>query len=494
MRKQNQNSFQFLLLFIVVLISRLPFLSAGYGVEEDSWGMINALRRFHDTGIYEVSRFPGHPVLEFSYFAIWGKSYFVFNFLTALISTVGIVFFAASLKLLGFRKYFWSALAFAFIPVIYIKCTDTMDFMWALSFMMMSLFFILKSRTITDTFNARFYFFAAGISLGLAIGSRFTAGLFIAPLLFLFLDLTRKENWIQFAILSLTTITVALLCFIPVIKIYDPATFVVPYILGRPEFIKSLFKASVGVFGLTGYALLLIVSLKTFLTLRNKRNRINKKYFIKSTPKLQTSKLMGFCYSALIIYVLLFVLEPHKSAYLIAALPFLIILIEFYSNEKYSLVLALGMIVSSFLLGINLEDNYRGTTSSSLSLKLNLASQSISLDLLKGPMLADYERRKQKMSFVNDIILKTRSIVKPTVIIAGWWINDIEVLSAEHKNQNVKYFYFLTEDELKKYQQQGFNIFYLPQQDQVNDLRWQKNFTRNYAKPMYSDDGQKLLF
>jgi hypothetical protein len=29
----------FITLFFIVFISRLPFLSAGYGVEEDSWGI-----------------------------------------------------------------------------------------------------------------------------------------------------------------------------------------------------------------------------------------------------------------------------------------------------------------------------------------------------------------------------------------------------------------------------------------------------------------------
>ena len=494
MLRQNRFTFQFLLLFVVILVSRIPFLFAGYGVEEDSWGMINALRRVHDSGVFEISRFPGHPVLEFSYLAVWGCSYFVFNFLTALVSTIGFIFFAASLKLLGFRKFFWATLALAFTPIVYIKCTDTMDFMWGLSFMMVSLYFILRSRVPKENEIARLNFFTAGAALGLAIGARFTAALFFVPLLILFFDLTKKETLIQLLVFFFSMLVFAVVCFIPAIKHFDSAVYSVPYMFGRPEILKSLFKASIGVFGLIGCLFLFVILIKAFFYKIQNRNRVNKKYFIKAHPKLQTSKFLSFAFISLIIYVLLFIWQPHKSAYLIAALPFLIMLIEFYSNERYTMMMAVGMILSSFLLGINLDDNFRGASASPLSIKMKVASQKISIDFLKGPVLADNSRRYQKMNFANDVISKAASLNKPTVIIAGWWINEIEVLSAKIKNQNVNYFYFLNEEELKKYQQQNFSIFYLPQQEQVNDLRWQKNFTRNYAEPLYSDDGQKFLF
>ncbi|MEO8149919.1 MAG: hypothetical protein ABI723_19930 [Bacteroidia bacterium] len=494
MQKRHQNIFQFLLLFVLILISRLPFLSAGYGVEEDSWGMMNALRRIHETGLFEVSRFPGHPVLEFCYLALWGKSYFVFNFLTAFISSIGLLFFAAVIKQLGFRKYFWSTLALAFIPVVYIKCTDTMDFMWGFSFMMVCLYFVLRSRASKNIDKARFHFFLAGIALGLAIGTRFTSAVFILPLLILFFDLTKRETWYQFIVLSGTTLSVTLLCFFQTIKNYDADVYFAPYILGRPEFLKSVFKASVGVFGIIGCVVLATIIVKTFIDKKRLRNRFNKKYFIKAYPKLQISKFISFTYCAFIIYVLIFTWQPHKSAYLIAALPFLIMLIEFYSNEKYSVVLAIGMIASSFFLGINLEDDFHGASSSPISLKLKMASQTLSIDLLKGPILADYSKRKQKMNFVENVIAKAKAFQKPTVIIAGWFINEIEVLGEKDKNPQVNYFYFLTEEDLKKYQQQNIPIFYLPQQDQVNDMRWKKNFTRSYAKPLYNDSGQIFLF
>src|ERR1035437_9401884 len=94
----DKKYFPFITLFIIVFISRIPFLSAGYGIEEDSWGI--ALAAFHTnfSGIYEPSRFPGHPVQELIYSSLWGCGPIVFNGLCAFFSAIGVVFFALILK------------------------------------------------------------------------------------------------------------------------------------------------------------------------------------------------------------------------------------------------------------------------------------------------------------------------------------------------------------------------------------------------------------
>ncbi len=493
MLKQTQSTLQFILLFAVVFISRIPFLSAGYGTEEDSWGMINAMQRFHDSGIYEVSRFPGHPVLEFCFYALIGKSYFVFNLLTAIISTAGIVLFAACLKMLGFRKFFWSALSLAFIPVVFIKCTDTMDYMWALSFMMLCLFFILRSRQVSDNFNARFYLFAAGIALGLATGARFTSILFFIPLQFLYLDLSRNESRLRGLIFTMSFLISVFICFLPVISIYNPKTFYVPYILGRPDLIKTMYKASIGVFGLPASLLLPILIAYILLRFKNRRKFSNPKIFMKSDPKLPVSRFLKFTLLSFILYVALFVWQPHKSAYLIAALPFLVMLIEHYSNEHYSMRITLALAFSSFFAGINLEDNYRGAPSSFLSAGFNISGQHLTFDVLRGPIIADNQRRKQQLEFAETVIENVKSIDKPTAIIAGWWINQLEVLTGKGKNESVTYYYFMDENQMQQLKNKGAIIYYLPQQEQVNDLRWQKQFTAKYALPLFNDNTRFLF-
>ncbi|MBK6447121.1 MAG: hypothetical protein IPF81_18035 [Bacteroidetes bacterium] len=49
---------------LLVFLSRLPFLSAGYGLDGDSWAVAITALKLHETGNYIVSRLPGYPVQE----------------------------------------------------------------------------------------------------------------------------------------------------------------------------------------------------------------------------------------------------------------------------------------------------------------------------------------------------------------------------------------------------------------------------------------------
>ena len=479
--KIQHHYLNYVSLFAIVLLSRLPFLAAGYGVEEDSWGMINALQRMHANGVFEISRFPGHPVLELVYYFLPGHSYFIFNFCTALISSIGFVFFAAALKELGFKNFFWPSIALAFIPVVYIKCTDTMDFTWGLGFMLISFYCIVKNK-----------WWPAGLFLGLAIGARFTSALFIVPLIFLFFDYRIKGAYKSLFIFLISTVVVALFCFLQTILNYNSAVYVVPFLFGYPDAIKTLYKLSIGVFGLTGLVVITFLLLKTFVF-----KGPPKKQFVKYNKPLRllpSFKIKLFMWTGLLFFSAIFFWQPHKSAYLIPALPFVVMLIEFYSRQRYSILFALGMTVSCFFVGINLQDDFRGAKPSALAKTISIASQKITVDLLNGPVLSNHSQRIQKMNFANEVIQKVQSINQPALIVAGWWINEIEILSGIKKSVNIRYCYFADEAELKNEKQKGVFIYYLPQQEDVNDLRWQKKFTKQYAQPLFKDNGQHFLY
>src|SRR4030095_15348587 len=94
---REDNSLLFVVAF-VVLLTRIPFLFAGYGSEEDAWGLILTARDINLAGIYEVSRFPGHPVQEYLLSCIWQLPNWFLNFLTALVSSAGVLFYMLTLK------------------------------------------------------------------------------------------------------------------------------------------------------------------------------------------------------------------------------------------------------------------------------------------------------------------------------------------------------------------------------------------------------------
>ncbi|HKR05150.1 MAG TPA: hypothetical protein VJY62_11005, partial [Bacteroidia bacterium] len=157
-KKENLNQWFILL---IIFLSRLPFLDNGYGSEEDAWGLALIAKNIALSGAYEASRLPGHPLQEFIYSLTWDKGAFIFNLLTALISTAGIGFFISAFRRLNLRYAITAGITLAFIPVIYINSTNAMDYMWALSFIMTAFYFLVKKNPVLS-----------GIFIGLAVGCR----------------------------------------------------------------------------------------------------------------------------------------------------------------------------------------------------------------------------------------------------------------------------------------------------------------------------------
>ncbi|MBK6642235.1 MAG: hypothetical protein IPG39_13920 [Bacteroidetes bacterium] len=93
-----QSKYSLPLLVAIIFLSRIPFIFSGYGSEEDAWGLILIARNIAATGVYEVSRLPGHPVQELLLTLIWQWPAWLLNLLTVLFSTAGIAAFMLALK------------------------------------------------------------------------------------------------------------------------------------------------------------------------------------------------------------------------------------------------------------------------------------------------------------------------------------------------------------------------------------------------------------
>jgi type IV secretory pathway VirB3-like protein len=458
MIKMNQSWFleksrlQYWVFFLIVFISRLPFINSGYGYEEDSWGMMNAMQRMAGSGKFEISRFPGHPVLEFVYSLMPFAPYFMINVCTALVSSVGLVFFMALLKKYQIKKAFWYALALAFVPVVSIKSTDNMDYMWAVAFTIIAWYCLVRK-----------YWYAWAIMLALAVASRFTAIVFL-PASCLIMYYQYNLKWQHIVFYTMVCIATVTLCFWQVILHYNSSVYIVPYILGYPDVLKTVFKSSIGVWGVLGC----VASLAMLFSFFTRKAALQK----------HTIWAIGF---ALVFALLLFIWQPHKAAYLIVALPFFFFLWAAYSNGKHVVLIALLLVASNFLCGIYLNDNYRGNKSNGIV--MHIAGQSLSFDLFKGPLIAEHEKRNKKLAFVYAVIDTLPKLKQPFVILSGWYTNELEVI-ARSKNININCEYFITPELLRDYKQKSITVYYLPQQDAVNDLRWQTN-TKKMALPLY---------
>ncbi|MBL0339746.1 MAG: hypothetical protein IPP71_01815 [Bacteroidetes bacterium] len=144
---------------------------------------------------------------------------------------------------------------------------------------------------------------------------------------------------------------------------------------------------------------------------------------------------------------------------------------------------ALAMVFSCFLLGINLDDPLPGSKASSLAFRTTIGNTAVAIDPLTGMVTADLTKRAQKIKYAKDVVKKLAAINTKTVIIAGWWQNELNYFSLKNKNPLVTYVYYSDEKERMEFKNNGSQIYFLPEQDFYNDLRFKGAFTNTVAEP-----------
>lgn len=449
---------------LIIFLSRLPFLLPGYGAEEDTWGLFITAKNISLTGNYEVSRLPGHPLQEYAYSFIWQLGPLAFNLLTALLSTTGIAFFILSLKKLKFENYLTAGIILAFIPVVYINSLNAMDYMWALAFIMASFYFLLSD-----------FFILSGIFIGLAVGCRITSAAMIIPFAFWVFDRGNMSESLKKILRLVFSFTVAsVLLFIPVFQKYGFNFF--GYVAQiQVSFMHIVYKSTIGVWGLIG--LIDVITILAMIFVFRSKNILSI-----SAGAIKNKKLIFLCLIIICIYVISFIMLPQKAAFFIPLLPFVIILLYIYLNRVALVAFSFSMIFSSFFIGINLNDSLRGSDPSRFSIDLKLWEQNVSIDFLLGPVIADQVKRRNKIDFSEKVIRKINLLERKTVIIAGFWMNDI-LGKTDSLPANIHLVYYVNEDSLQRFRQAGNDILYLPEQDYYNDKCFKREFTNKFATP-----------
>lgn len=472
MNFSDRKYFPFLVLFIVVFISRLPFLSAGHGVEEDSWGIVLAGAHTWLTGIYEPSRFPGHPVHEFIYSAFPLRAPLFYNLFTAFFSAIATLFFSLILKELKFKHFLIAALALAFTPVFYISSTYAIDFVWTIAFILISFYCLLKEQ-----------FIFCGIFLGLAIGCRITSGAMFLPFMIIFWQKNNMQYNIKTAIrILIPLVIVSFVSYLPIMIEFGASFFMYYDQFPYPSIAKVFYKMIPGVFGFLGVLAIGICLVWLFIN----RNKLSKGSMFENGLGLPTGQAGKKIILSSIVVIILFVISyfrlPQKSGYMITVIPFVIILFGYYLNSKLFNFLCCSLILSSFFCSINLTDTHRGATYSRLAVVFNVSGQELFFDPVSGPIFSDYSKRKIKIKYTDEVIEMAASISSKTVVIAGWWYNQIMVgLFPDNNTRNVIFESYIDEQKMKDYISKGYVIKYLPEQNIYNDQMFKMKSTDKLA-------------
>ncbi|MFM2135193.1 MAG: hypothetical protein RL021_593, partial [Bacteroidota bacterium] len=297
------NASRNLLFFTAVLVSRVPFLFEGYGLDGDAWGVALSAIKLKFTGAYEVSRFPGYPVQEFLSSLAVTDHYFTLNLLTAVVSSLGVLFFVLALKELRFRAPYLAGAAFAAVPVFYINSTLPLDYTYALSFQLAAFYLLTLRRSL-----------AAGLVMGLAIGTRITAAVVMVPfLLILVNEEGLRVNLLRMLRFMLPAFLVGVFCYFPVYNVYG-WEFLTYYDVPYPSLSRVLYKFFVEVWGIPGMVAILLGIL--FLLLPGDGRRVEHLF-----PRSVGLRHITAWIIAIDLYIIAFVKLPMEAGYLLPIVP-----------------------------------------------------------------------------------------------------------------------------------------------------------------------------
>lgn len=436
-------------LFVLSLLTHLPFINNGYGREEDAWAQALNAKIISETGIYEVSRLPGHPVYELLLAGLWNfnHSYWFFNLLSTLATAMSVVFFYRIAQIFKVQSPLWLAAGFSFVPVFFIAGSYTIDYNFALLFVMGSFYFLLRKKILWSA-----------LLIGIAAGFRISSIGFLLPWILMFYN--NREDLADVLKLYFVAIIVAVICYLPPYFTYD---------LGFLDFHKPpysslskiIYKLSFGVWGAGLLIFFLYYKLK-HLFVKNKRIYA----WSKLTDNMPVRRFIPTLIIIVLMQLVIFLRLPFKSEFFIPAIPFIILAFGLVFNTKDTKHMAIASIVSCFLLGFDYNNPYRGAPRSSLALNFEAGGKTIYADPIQGPAVLDHRKRSQKSRLVHKIIEWTEARQYPAYVLAGWyWPEILLKMPAKHP---VRFDYYSQEIELEAAQTVGMDIFFLPEINEAN--------------------------
>jgi hypothetical protein len=409
---------------LAVLASRLPFLTPGYGADPDGWLIIQAARSTAQTGQYHTSRFPCYPVPELFYVLINRAGPFACNLVTAALSAAAFLFFTLILRHYNCRDAILGGLALAFTPIVFINSTNTMDYMWAFCFLLGGMYFVLKERPLL-----------AGIMLGLAIGSRITSGAMLLPFCLMWPASEERMPWKSMLIFVVAALAVGAVTYLPVFYMYGLSFLVFYEGAEYPDLGVVWKRAAQGVWGPIGANSLLIAFVAGLVLHKNT-----------SMPKMRGDVRMIISWvAALVAGSLPYWRLPYDAGYLMPIVPFVILLFARVTHRRVFQILCIALMASSFITIYRSWINFN------------------------GPIFKDREYRINYDETAEKLIEKTKNYPPKSVVITGAFLPMVLVKTEEAAPaQTPQYVYLLKEADFKRYQADGYTIYYIAGQREIN--------------------------
>ncbi|MEW6381811.1 MAG: hypothetical protein AB1611_19725 [bacterium] len=302
------------------LVSRVPFIfsGSGYGLDPDAYYVLLSAQKILATGRYFMSRPPGYPLFEIICALLSPGGPVATTGMTALISLLSLFPFMGIMKLLSVKNQGWLLFTFCFAPILWITSTCTMDYQWALFFVMMAYYFFLDRKYLRGAFF-----------LGIAVGFRITSGLMILPLSlqFLFQEKSIRKFIIPFFLFGL----VSLLTYTPVFLSYGFSFW--QYVPNNAPFYIWGYRT---LSELLGFPALLFLILGIFAAIHNRAKG-------KSDPNALVLLLV------IVSYTFLFLKLPAETAYLLPIIPFGLIFLDKILSRRFLILFCLFFVLNGII-------------------------------------------------------------------------------------------------------------------------------------------------
>ncbi len=450
-------------LFLFTLVSRIPLLNIGYGPEEDAWGHVLNIYEMKGAGHYIMSRLPGHPIYEGLLYILFPiHSALFYNLLSAIASGFAVLaFYKIALNFTIIKNAFQAALAFAVIPIFYLSSTYTIDYTLGLALTLWAYYLILKHKIVWSA-----------LLLALAVGTRITWILMLMPLLatlngYRFEKFEFKKSFqflFVFGFLSATA-------YYPVYDAYGIGFFNT-YKLPYPPLAKAIYKGTIGVWGLIGFGFLSVVLFAFMKRAKFYFGQIRWCHIVWGIP--------------IVLYSIIFIRLPEKSAFFIPVIPFLLLFIFSFLDERWIKWSAFIAFCSLLFFGINISDSLRGATPRPHDFKKTISGQEIFFSFERGLFFLEKDKREKKQSVTARISAELNELEKPSAVICGWWYAMLDVTVKDNKwpwPEHVKLHYYLSDEEILKYQENGYELLYLPEQEIINNQKNNSTLTSEVGQP-----------
>ena len=433
-----------------------PFILSP-GLDPDAWRMLLAAKYFAEHHTYIASRLPGYPVPELVYSVTGANSPWVCIALTVFVSIIGFLAFYRILQTLGIKDRLLVTLAYALTPVVLINSVSTMDYMWAISLVLVSILMAVRRQTVL-----------CGVFLGVAVGCRITSSLMLLPVGMLvystFQEKTQRTK--QLSEFFISTVLTSLLCFAPVLQSYGFAFL--RHSEGSTFSLLTLAKeVTVDTFGIIGtLGIPIALGLQAFLKNRRQGEGLHPEHVWKRVA-----------WSVVGIYGFLFALLPLDAGYLIPIIPFLLILARLHLSRISFRIIAFSLLLSPFFISMDSKDRPWSAPSSPLSIQTKVSDRILAIDCLQGAFVLDILKRNAQQAYANIVLDWSRSQADSAIVIAGVWMPALTYLSngtlSQQKEERIQVgrvaiVGLLDKEALSAIRSRGIQTYFITGQDLYN--------------------------